>query len=74
MKESLIVLKNVTKIYNEGQINEVVSVNNISLDIKKNEMIVLKGPSGSGKTTLIAMMGCLLKPTSGDININSNIC
>ncbi|MBT4290696.1 MAG: ABC transporter ATP-binding protein [Deltaproteobacteria bacterium] len=69
MKESLIVLKNVTKIYNEGQINEVVSVNNISLDIKKNEMIVLKGPSGSGKTTLIAMMGCLLKPTSGDINI-----
>ena len=69
MKESLIVLEKVTKTFNEGQINEVVSVNNISLDIKKNEMIVLKGPSGSGKTTLIAMIGCLLKPTSGDINI-----
>jgi len=69
MKESLIVLKRITKIYNEGKLNEVVSVNDISLDIKKNEMVVLKGPSGSGKTTLIAMMGCLLKPTSGEITI-----
>ena len=69
MNESLIVLNQVTKVFNSGRINEVVSVNNISLEIKKNEMVVLKGPSGSGKTTLIAMMGCLLKPTSGEINI-----
>lgn len=69
MNEPLIVLNQVTKIFNPGRINEVVSVNNISLEIKKNEMVVLKGPSGSGKTTLIAMMGCLLKPTSGEIKI-----
>jgi ATP-binding cassette, subfamily B, bacterial PglK len=43
---------------------------NISLKIKKGEVIGLKGESGSGKSTLINLMLGLLDPTSGKISVN----
>ncbi|MDP7282530.1 MAG: ABC transporter ATP-binding protein [Candidatus Undinarchaeales archaeon] len=42
-------------------------VNDISLDVKKGEFLVILGPSGCGKTTLLRMIGGLEKQTSGDI-------
>lgn len=57
----------VTKIYNPGKNNEVISVKDISLSVGEGQVAILKGPSGSGKTTLLSMIGCLVKPTSGEI-------
>lgn len=45
-------------------------LNNISLEIKKNQSIALVGESGSGKTTLVNLICGLLKPTKGQVNIN----
>ena len=42
-------------------------LNDVSLKIKKGEMIGVIGPSGSGKTTLIDVLLGLLKPTKGKI-------
>ena len=41
------------------------AVDNISLNVKKDEIFGLLGPNGAGKTTMIKMLATLLKPTSG---------
>ena len=43
---------------------------NINLDIKKFDIIGITGPSGAGKSTFINCLIGLLKPTSGEINID----
>lgn len=58
--------KNMTKIYTRGN-EEIIPVNDISLQIKKGDFISIIGPSGSGKTTLINLLGCLDNPTSGEL-------
>ena len=50
--------------------NNVEAVQNISFQIKKNEIIGLLGPNGCGKTTTIGMILGLLKPTRGNILID----
>lgn len=50
--------------------NEVCVLNNISLDIKKNETIAFVGESGSGKTTLVNIIAGLLPINKGEYYIN----
>jgi putative ABC transport system ATP-binding protein len=65
----LITVRDVTKTYVEGDVN-VSALRGVDLDVHAGEMVVLAGPSGSGKTTLLSIMGCILKPTSGSIQIS----
>ena len=46
------------------------AVQDISLEVKKNEIIGILGPNGCGKTTTIGMILGLLKPSNGKILIN----
>ena len=46
---------------------EKIILNNISFEVKANEIIGITGESGSGKTTLIKLIAGTLKPTSGKI-------
>ena len=61
-------MQNVTK-----RFGEVVAVNNVSLDIKEGEFLVLLGPSGSGKTTLLRLLAGLEQLTVGDIYIEDTL-
>jgi putative ABC transport system ATP-binding protein len=63
-----ITVRNVTKTYTEGGIN-VPALRGVDLDIYAGEIVMLVGPSGSGKTTLLSIMGCILKGTSGSVQI-----
>jgi len=47
------------------------AVNNINFKINENEIVGLLGPNGCGKTTTIGMILGLLKPSSGQVLINS---
>lgn len=49
----------------------VKTLNSVSLDIKRGEMVCLIGPSGCGKSTLLNIIGGLIDPTSGSTFVNS---
>ncbi len=62
-------LETVDKIYNQGQVNEVQALFDITLSVKQGSMVCLRGPSGSGKSTLLAIIGCVFPPTKGKASI-----
>jgi putative ABC transport system ATP-binding protein len=61
--------RNLSKHYGSGH-TEVRAVSNVSLEILPSEIALIMGPSGSGKTTLLSMLGGLLRPTDGRIEID----
>ncbi len=63
---SPVVLKQVNRTYRTGAI-EVSALAAVNLEIRGNCFTVISGPSGSGKTTLLNMIGCIDRPTSGEI-------
>ncbi len=69
---SLIKLKDVYKVYKTGKIKTTV-LNDIDLEIKKGEILVVLGPSGSGKTTLLNVISGLDKVTKGKIFYNDKL-
>lgn len=62
--ETAIRIKNLRKEY-----KDIVAVDDLTLDIGKNELFGLLGVNGAGKTTTIKMLSCLLSPTAGDAEI-----
>ena len=66
---NLIEIKNVYKVYKTGKIKTTV-LNDINLNIKEGEILVILGPSGSGKTTLLNVVSGLDKITKGEIKYN----
>lgn len=65
MSENAVSFKNVTKTF-----GELKAINNVSLDVKKGEILSLLGENGSGKTTLMNMLSGIYFPDAGHIFIN----
>ncbi len=61
--------RDLTKIFQVGEAS-VRAVDGVSLTVAEGESVAIMGPSGSGKTTLISCLGCLTRPTSGEIFLN----
>ncbi len=66
--ETAIAVRNVTKTYKTGAVS-VKALDGVDFAVKKGEVVLLMGPSGSGKTTLLSVMGCILRPSSGSVQI-----
>ncbi|MBI2975818.1 MAG: ABC transporter ATP-binding protein, partial [Chloroflexi bacterium] len=67
-----LVVEQVTKRYGAGA-TEVTAVREVSMSVAPGEVVLIMGPSGSGKTTLLSMLGALLKPTEGAIQLNGDV-
>ena len=65
----MIKTENATKYFNRGNPDEVLAVNDVSIEVKEGDFAVFKGPSGSGKTTLLSLIGCMSRPTSGRVTV-----
>ena len=66
---SLVALRQVSRTYEAGE-TSVRALQDIDLDIQPETFVSFVGPSGSGKTTLLNLIGCLDKPSSGEVSVN----
>ena len=59
-------LKNARKVYPMGDL-EVVALKGVTVGVDIGEFTVFAGPSGSGKSTALNLIGCLDRPSSGEV-------
>lgn len=62
-------IKNLRKIYHTEK-EEILAVDNFSLELKKGEIVAIVGPSGCGKSTILNMIGDLISKSEGIIEFN----
>ena len=65
----IIALDNVSREFQAGE-QKIAVLKRVSLSIQRGEMVAIVGASGSGKSTLMNIIGCLDKPSQGDVHIN----
>lgn len=66
---NLIEIRDLELSYRVGQRMQT-ALKHVDVTIARGEMVAILGPSGSGKSTLLYILGCLLKPTSGQFRFN----
>jgi ABC-2 type transport system ATP-binding protein len=62
-----VVLNNIVKTYNKG---EIKAVDDVSFSVEEGELFGLIGPDGAGKTSIFRVLTTLLLPDSGTASVN----
>jgi putative ABC transport system ATP-binding protein len=68
----LVRVDRVSKHFGEGEAR-VDALRDVSIEIHPGEVVALLGPSGSGKTTLLNVIGCILDPSSGSMELDGEL-
>ena len=67
---SLVTATDLSKVYAKGEL-KVEALKELNFAIEPASFVSFIGPSGSGKTTLLNLIGCLDKPTSGNLRVDN---
>ena len=62
-------LTQANKIY-DSPAGKFTALDKSDVELNEGELLLIIGPSGSGKTTLLSLLGCLINPTEGNLEIN----
>jgi putative ABC transport system ATP-binding protein len=68
MSDPVVEATDVVKFLGQGA-GRVQALRGVSLSLRGGELVMLMGPSGSGKTTLLSVLGCMLSPTMGSVQV-----
>lgn len=68
-KKLILKASDISKSYSSDK-NRIKVVDNYNIDLFSSEFVSLTGPSGCGKTTILMIIGCLLKPDNGTVEID----
>ena len=68
MSDRVLAVDGVAKVFEEGR-QRVEVLKGITMQLAAGEVVALEGPSGSGKTTLLSIVGCILTPTAGEVEV-----
>lgn len=68
----LVRLDRISKHFGEGE-TRVDALRQVSLEVFPRQVVGLLGPSGSGKTTLLNVIGCILDPSSGSMELEGEL-
>ncbi len=68
----LVRVRSVSKHFGEGEAR-VDALREVSIDVYPGKVVALLGPSGSGKTTLLNVIGCILDPSSGSLELDGEL-
>ena len=66
MSQTQISINGLSKVYDNG----FKALNNVSLKVKRGEILAMLGPNGAGKTSLISIICGIVKPSSGTVTID----
>ncbi|MDR0928583.1 MAG: ABC transporter ATP-binding protein [Oscillospiraceae bacterium] len=66
---SVLTLRDVSRLYHQGD-ETIYAVRGAHLQVEKGDFLSITGQSGAGKTTLLNLMGCVDKPTGGQVFID----
>ena len=69
MPAPLVALHGISKHFGEGE-TRVDALRDISLEVQPGKVIGLLGPSGSGKSTLLNVIGCIVEPSNGRMQLD----
>lgn len=68
----LVRLEGISKHFGEGE-TRVDALRDVSLEVFPRQVVALLGPSGSGKTTLLNVIGCILDPSAGSMDLDGEL-
>ena len=67
---SMLSLKNVSKTFNMGTVNEKKAIVNLSLEVEEGDFITVIGGNGAGKSTLLNLIAGVYFPEEGTIELD----
>lgn len=69
------VIARLTEVFKTYQVGDqlITALQPTTMEVRDGELLLIVGPSGSGKTTLLSLLGCVIYPTGGILEVNGKL-